>query len=221
GARRRRWSGGRFGDVACAELRPADTARRRSRELPGGLRLAERRQVPGGDQRIHAVPGDVPEQHARRQRAVLAGRSALRYAAVLGSVAPLPDRHRQVSRLAQDSRCVAQDRLLQLRAEELPGGAFRARASDLALRRYDRGSAREPAAHEDGERGTVAHEDSSGSVENHREERQPRPGPTWASLRLPDAGTCEPTIAARPAPGRTSCPRLATRPSPFRPSPRR
>src|SRR5690606_33302726 len=82
-------------------------------------------------------------------------RIPLRDASILRGAAPLPGGRRQVPGFAQDSRCAAQDRLLQLRAEELSGRSLRPRSGRLPLRRHDGSEARCTEIDEDGERGQM------------------------------------------------------------------
>ena len=81
GARRRR-ARARPRAVRGRARRSAGAAGRRPRQLPGRFRPAEGRQISRGDQRLQAVPDDVPDQRAGGQRPVLARRGALRHQAV-------------------------------------------------------------------------------------------------------------------------------------------
>src|SRR5690606_22487741 len=74
--------------------------------------------------------------------AILARRDALCQATVRRGVARVPEGDRRLSALGQAGGFVAEDRLLQLRAEALERRACGARARDARVSRHDRRAAR-------------------------------------------------------------------------------
>src|SRR5690606_39205804 len=116
------------------------------RQRPGavlaGVPAAAGEALRRGGGCLPAVRRGVSVERSRGQRAILARRDALCQATVRRGVARVPEGDRRLSALGQAGGFVAEDRLLQLRAEALERRACGARARDARVSGHDRGAAR-------------------------------------------------------------------------------
>src|SRR5258708_38671317 len=120
-----------------------------------GANHAEGQSIRSRHPGVSEVSDRVFGQFARGQRSVLVGRGLLRQQVVSGGSGRFSAGSRQISSIAQASRCPAQDRLLPIRVETMGLGQGNSVASSQAVPRHTGRAFGAAAPRQDGDRETL------------------------------------------------------------------